>query len=56
MVKESGVEEKTALMRTATLMIKDPEFREIFCSLETTEGRFDLLQREHDERELMKRV
>jgi hypothetical protein len=38
MVKECSVEEKTALMRTATLMIKDPQFREIFSSLETTEG------------------
>jgi hypothetical protein len=35
----------------APLLIVNPEFREIFSSLETNEGQFDFLQREHDERE-----
>jgi hypothetical protein len=47
MVKKCGVEEKTALMHTATLLIMKPEFREVLSSLETNEGRFDLLDREH---------
>jgi uncharacterized protein YdcH (DUF465 family) len=47
MVKKCGVEEKTALMHTATLLIMNPEFREVLSSLETNEGRFDLLDREH---------
>jgi uncharacterized protein YdcH (DUF465 family) len=28
-----------------------PEFREVFSSLETNEGRLDLLEREHDKRD-----
>nr|TKW31405.1 hypothetical protein SEVIR_2G104000v2 [Setaria viridis] len=43
MVKDSGVQEKTILMYTATFLIVKPEFREVFSSLETDEGRFDLL-------------
>jgi hypothetical protein len=31
-----------------------PEFREVFTSLETNEGRLDLIEREH-EKEMMKR-
>ncbi|CAN6223027.1 unnamed protein product [Urochloa humidicola] len=54
MVKDCGVQEKTALMHTATFLILKSEFREVFSSLETKEGRFDLLEREH-EKELMKR-
>ena len=48
LVKECGVEEKTALFHTATLLIVKPEFREIFSLLETNEGRKDLLEREHE--------
>lgn len=47
MVKDCGVKEKTALMHTTTFLIVKPEFREVFCMLETNEGRFDLLEREH---------
>ena len=47
MVKDCGVQEKTALMHTATFLIMKPEFREVLSSLETNEGRFDLLEREH---------
>ncbi|XP_034586696.1 uncharacterized protein [Setaria viridis] len=54
MVKDCGVQEKTALMHTATFLIVKPEFREVFSSLETKEGRFDLIEREH-EKELLKR-
>jgi hypothetical protein len=53
MVKDCGVQEKTALMHTATFLIVKPKFREVFRSLETNEGRFDLLDREH-EKELLK--
>ena len=48
MVKDCGVQEKTALMHSTTLLIVKPEFREIFSLLETNEGRFDLLEREHE--------
>jgi len=54
MVKNCGVQEKTALMHTATFLIVKPEFREVFSMLETKEGRFDLLEREHAE--LMRRT
>jgi hypothetical protein len=47
MVKECGVEEKTALMHTSSLLIMKPEFREVLSSLESNEGRLDLLEREH---------
>jgi hypothetical protein len=40
-------------MHTTTLLIVKSEFREIFSSLEINEGRFDLLEREH-EKELMR--
>ena len=55
MVKDCGVQEKTALMHTATFLIMKPEFREVLRSLETNEGRLDLIEREHD-RELAKRL
>ena len=55
MVKECGVQEKTALMHTATMMIVKPEFREVFAALETNDGRLDLIEREH-EKEMMKRL
>jgi hypothetical protein len=48
MVKDCGIQEKTALMHTAHLLIMKPEFREIFGALETNEGRFDLIEREHE--------
>lgn len=55
MVKDCGVEEKTALMHTATFLIVKPEFREAFSSLQTNEGRFDLLEREHEKEELKRK-
>jgi hypothetical protein len=54
MAKDCGVKEGTALMHTTTMMIVKPDFREIFSLLQTKEGRFDLLQREHEKE--MKRV
>ena len=50
MVKDCGVQEKTTLMHTTTFLIVKPEFRKVFSMLETKEGRFDLLEREHAER------
>ena len=47
-VKECGVQEKTGLMHTTSLMIMKPEFRELLSVLETNEGRFDLIEREHE--------
>jgi hypothetical protein len=47
MVKDCGIQEKTALMHIATLLIMKPEFREILSALETNEGKFDLIEREH---------
>ncbi|XP_037418469.1 L10-interacting MYB domain-containing protein-like [Triticum dicoccoides] len=55
MVKECGVKEKTALMHTTLTLIVKPEFRGIFNVLETEEGRFDFLEREH-EKEMLKHV
>jgi hypothetical protein len=51
MVKECGVEEEIALMYTTTSLIVKPEFMEVFSSLETIEGRLDLIRREHDGRQ-----
>jgi hypothetical protein len=51
MMKEYGVEERTALMYTATSLIVKLEFREVFSSLETIEGRLDLIRKEHDGRQ-----
>jgi len=48
MVKDCEVQEKTALMQTASMLIMKPEFREILGVLETNEGRFDLIEREHE--------
>ena len=48
MVKDCGVQEKIALMHTATFLIVKLEFREAFSFLETNEGRLDLLEREHE--------
>lgn len=49
LVKDCGVKEKTALMHITLTLIVKPEFREIFNVLETKEGRFDFLEREHEE-------
>ena len=46
MVIECGVEEGTALMHTASSLIRDQDFREFFCSLKTNKGRLDLTERE----------
>jgi hypothetical protein len=35
-------------MHIATFLIIKPDFREVFSSLETNEGRLDLLEREHE--------
>jgi hypothetical protein len=43
-----GFKKKPALMHTATLLIMKSEFREILSALETNEGRFDLIEREHE--------
>jgi hypothetical protein len=51
MVKEYGVEEGTALMYTTTSLIVKLDFREVFSSLETLEGRLDLIKRENDGRQ-----
>jgi hypothetical protein len=37
-VKDCGIQEKTALMHAATLLIMKVEFREILSALETNEG------------------
>jgi hypothetical protein len=34
-------------MHTTIILIVKLEFKEVFCMLETNEGRFDLLEREH---------
>jgi hypothetical protein len=52
MVKECGVQERTALMHTAALLIMKPEFRELLTLFDTNEGRHDLLQREHEMKKL----
>jgi len=52
MLKECGVEEKTALMHTSTLLIMKPEIRELLNSFETIEGRLDWLKREHEMKQL----
>ena len=54
MVIECGVEEGTALMHTASSLIRDQDFREFLCSLKTNKGRLDLIEREH-EKEMLKR-
>jgi hypothetical protein len=50
MVKECGVEEGTALMYTTTSLIVKLDFREVLSSLETLEGRLDLIKRGYDGR------
>jgi len=47
MLKDCGIEDKTALMHTSSLLIIKPECREILDVLETNEGRFDFIEREH---------
>jgi hypothetical protein len=47
MIKDCGIEEKTALMHTSFLLIMKSEFRELLGVLETNEGRFNLIKREH---------
>jgi hypothetical protein len=48
MVKDCGVQEGTALMQTTIFFVMKPEFREVFTSLETNEGRLGLIEREHE--------
>ncbi|XP_066373969.1 uncharacterized protein [Miscanthus floridulus] len=51
MVEECGVEERTALMHTATMLIMKSEFREVFSHIKTNKGRLDVIEREHAEKE-----
>ena len=55
MVKDCGVQEKTALMHIAIFFIMKLEFREVLRSLETNEGKLDLIEREH-EKDMMSRM
>jgi hypothetical protein len=48
LVKECGVQEKTSMMHTATLLIMKPEFRQILFLLETNEDRYNFIEREHE--------
>jgi hypothetical protein len=48
MVKDCGIQEKTALMHATSLLSMKPEFRELLGVLETNEGRFNLIEREHE--------
>jgi hypothetical protein len=48
LVKEYGVQEKTSMMHTTALLIMKPEFRQILFLLETNEGRYDFIEREHE--------
>jgi hypothetical protein len=52
-VKDCGVQERTTLMHTTTFLIVNPEFREVFSSLETNEGCHNLIERER-EKEMVK--
>jgi hypothetical protein len=52
LLKECGVEEKTALMHTSAMLIMKPEIRELLNSFETIEGRLDWLKREHEMKQL----
>jgi hypothetical protein len=42
-----GLKKKTALMHTTSSLIMKSKFRELLGVLETNEGRFDLIEREH---------
>jgi hypothetical protein len=48
LVKECGVQEKTAMMHTAALLIMKSEFRQILFLLDTNKGRYDFIEREHE--------
>jgi hypothetical protein len=48
LVKECGVQEKTSLMHTTVMLIMKAEFRQILSLLDTNEGRYDLIEREHE--------
>jgi formate-dependent nitrite reductase cytochrome c552 subunit len=48
LVKECGVHEKTSLMHTAVMLIMKAEFRQILNLHDTNEGRYDLIEREHE--------
>jgi hypothetical protein len=48
LVKEYGVQEKTSMMHTATLLIMKLEFRQILFLLETNEGRYNFIEKEHE--------
>ena len=48
MVKDCGVEEGTDIMHTATFLIMQSDFREVFSLLQTDAGRLHLLNKEHE--------
>jgi hypothetical protein len=49
MVRECGVSEGTDLMFTAAKLVVKREHRELLAAFETHGGRFDYLERMHDE-------
>jgi len=55
MIEKCGVEEGTALMHTAPMLIMKPEFREVFSHIKTNKRRLDVIEREHAEKEMMRR-
>ena len=48
MVRECGVEEGTPLFFSSSMLFMKAEYREMFASVQTKEGRFDWLGRVHD--------
>jgi hypothetical protein len=48
MVRECGVAEGTPLFFSSSMLLMKPEYREMFASVETLQGRFDWLERAHD--------
>ena len=48
MVRECGVEEGTPLFFSSSMLLMKAEYREMFASVETSQGRFDWLERAHE--------
>ncbi|XP_047047592.1 uncharacterized protein LOC124652598 [Lolium rigidum] len=48
MVRECGVQEGTPLFFSSSMLLMKTEYREMFASVETMQGRFDWLERAHD--------
>ncbi|XP_051192802.1 uncharacterized protein [Lolium perenne] len=49
LMKECGAQEGTPLYFTATDLVMQPSYRELFVLIETKEGRLDWLQRKHSQ-------